>query len=77
MGIDEVFYTSCSISLREGRIQRFVATVVRKDFSQNQTAGNKPLSHGLAGSNPAEFSRLCTPEGDLIYNAANGGNVSP
>src|SRR5512143_3271190 len=69
MGIDEVFYTSCTISLKEGRIQKFVATVEEK-ASRRIKQRVETFVAWLAREHPAEFSRLCTPEGDLIYNAA-------
>ena len=76
MGIDEVFYTSCTISLREGRIQKFVATVEEK-ASRRIKQRVQAFVAWLTREHPAEFSRLCTPEGDLIYNAANGRECVP
>jgi hypothetical protein len=76
MGIDEVFYTSCTISLREGRIQKFVATVEEK-ASRRIKQRVQTFVAWLAREHPAEFSRLCTPDGDLIYNAANGRECVP
>ena len=76
MGIDEVFYTSCTISLREGRIQKFVATV-EAEASRRIKQRVQTFVAWLAREHPAEFSRLCTPEGDIIYNAANGRESVP
>ena len=76
MGIDEVFYTSCSIFLREGRIQRFVATVEEKTSLRIKQRVQTFVAW-LGREHPAEFSKLCTPEGDLIYNAANGRECVP
>jgi hypothetical protein len=76
MGIDEVFYTSCTISLREGLIQKFVATVEEK-ASRRIKQRVQTFVAWLAREHPAEFSRLCTPQGDLIYNAPNGRECVP
>ncbi len=76
MGIDEVLYTSCTISLRDGRIQRFVATVDEK-ASRRIKERVESFVAWLAREHPVEFSRLCTPAGDLIYNAANGRECGP
>ena len=76
MGIDDVFYTSCTISLREGQIQKFVATV-EEEASQRIKRRVQAFVAWLAREHPVEFSRLCTPEGDLIYNAANGRDGIP
>jgi len=71
MGIDIVFYTSCIISLREGRIQQFVA-IVEEETSRRIRQRLQSFVAWLAREHPAEFSRLCTPDGDLIYSAENG-----
>jgi hypothetical protein len=76
MGIDEVFYTSCTISLREGRIQKFVARV-EEEASRRIKQRVQSFVAWLAREHPAEFSILCTPGGDLIYNAANGRECVP
>jgi len=76
MGIDEVFYSSCSIYLRDGRIQKFVATV-EEEPSRRIKQRLEAFVAWLAREHPAEFPRLCTPEGDLIYNAANGQECVP
>jgi hypothetical protein len=76
MGIDEVFYTSCTISLREGLIQKFVATV-EEVASRRIKQRVQAFVAWLAREHPAEFSRLCAPEGDLIYDAANGRECVP
>ncbi len=76
MGIDEVFYTSCTISLKEGRIQKFVATV-EAETSRRIKQRVKSFVAWLAREYPDEFSSLCTPEGDLVYNAANGRKSVP
>jgi len=76
MGIDEVFYRSCTISLKEGRIQKFVATVEEK-VSRRIKERVEAFVAWLAREHPAEFSRLCTPEGNLIYNAVNGQECVP
>jgi len=71
MGIDNVFYTSCIISLREGRIQQFVA-IVEEETSRRIRQRLQAFVAWLAREHPAEFSRLCTPDGDLVYSAENG-----
>ncbi len=76
MGIDEVFYSSCTISLKEGRIQKFVATV-EEEASRRLKQRVQAFVAWLARERPAEFSRLCTPEGNLIYTAANGQECVP
>lgn len=76
MGLDEVFYTSCTISIKEGRIQKFVAMVEEK-ASRRIKQRVQAFVAWLAREHPAEFSRLCTPDGDLIYNASNGGECVP
>ncbi len=76
MGIDEVFYTSCTISLKEGKIQKFVATV-EEEASRRIKQRVQTFVAWLARKHPVEFSRLCRPDGDLIYNAANGRECVP
>jgi hypothetical protein len=76
MGIDDVFYTSCTISLREGQIQKFVATV-EEEASQRIKQRVQAFVAWLAREHPAEFSMLCTPGGDLIINAENGRRGVP
>jgi len=71
MGIDNVFYTSCIISLREGRIQQFVATL-EEEASRRIRQRLQAFVAWLAREHPTEFSRLCSPDGDLIYSAENG-----
>ena len=71
MGIDNVFYTSCIISLKEGRIQQFVATI-EEEASRRIRQRLQAFVAWLAREHPTEFSRLCTPDGDLIYSAENG-----
>jgi hypothetical protein len=71
MGIDNVFYTSCIISLREGRIQQFVA-IIEEETSRRIRQRLQAFVAWLAREHPNEFSRLCTPDGDLIYSAENG-----
>jgi hypothetical protein len=71
MGIDEVFYTSCVISLKEGRIQKFVATVEGEAFRRIKQRLEAFVAW-LARQHPDEFSILCTPEGSLIYSVENG-----
>ena len=76
MGIDEVFYTSCAISLKEGRIQKFAAAV-EEEPSRRIKQRVQAFVAWLAREHPVEFSRLCTPNGNLIYNAANGRACVP
>jgi len=76
MGIDEVFYTSCTISLREGKIQKFVATV-EEETSRRIKQRVQTFVAWLAREHAVEFSRLCTPKGDLIYSAASGRECVP
>ncbi len=76
MGIDEVFYTSCTISLREGKIQKFVATV-EEETSRRIKQRVQTFVAWLAREHPVEFSRLCTPEGNLTYSAASGRECVP
>jgi hypothetical protein len=71
MGIDEVLYTSCVISLKEGRIQKFVATV-EAEASRRIKERVQAFVAWLARQHPAEFSRICTSDGDLIYSAETG-----
>ncbi len=59
MGINEVIYTSCSISLKEGRIQKFAAAVEEEPLSGSNSEC-RLLSHGLPGSarpNSRDFAR--------------------
>lgn len=71
MGIDNVFYTSCIISLREGRIQQFVA-IIEEETSRRIRQRLQAFVAWLAREHPTEFSRLCTLDGDLNYSAENG-----
>jgi hypothetical protein len=71
MGVDEVFYTSYVISLKEGRIQKFVAAV-EAEVSRRIKERVQAFVPWLARQHPAEFSRICTSEGDLIYSVETG-----
>lgn len=71
MGVDEVLYTSCMVSLKDGRIQRFVATV-EGEASRRIKERMQAFVSWLARQHPAEFSRMCTPEGEVIYSAETG-----
>ncbi len=71
MGIDNVFYTSCILSLKEGRIQQFVA-IIEEETSRRIRQRLQAFVAWLARAHPAEFSRLCSPDGNLIYSAENG-----
>jgi hypothetical protein len=76
MGVDEVFYPSCALSLRDGRIQRFVATM-EEEASRRIKQRVQAFVAWLARQHPAEFTRICTPEGDLIYSAETGRQGVP
>ena len=76
MGIDEVLYTSCVLSLKEGRIQTFVATV-EGEASRRIKQRVQAFVAWLAREHPVEYSKLCTTEGDLIYSAENGRRGVP
>jgi hypothetical protein len=76
IGIDELFYTSCVITLEEGRIQKFIARA-EEETSHRITQRIKAFIAWLAREHPAEFSMLCTPGGDLIINAENGRRGVP
>jgi hypothetical protein len=76
IGIDELFYTSCIVSLKEGKIQKYTATI-EEGASRKIRERVQAFVAWLARQHPVEFSRLFTPEGDFIYSAENGRQAVP
>ena len=76
IGINELSYTSCVISLKEGRIQKFIATI-EEGASRKIRERVQAFIAWIARQDPVEFSRLFTPEGDFRYSAENGRRAVP
>jgi len=74
--IDELKYSSCIFTFKDGPIQSFAAEVP-PDFVEHNSKILNRFIPWLTGNHPNEYSRRFMPDGRFIYKRENGKDVVP
>jgi limonene-1,2-epoxide hydrolase len=76
IGIDELEFSSCNITFKDGLIQSFAAEIPPY-FVEYNSKILKRFIPWLSENHPNDYARMFSSEGRFIYNRENGRDVVP